>query len=200
MAKSIFEAMMTSVPNFETKRLLLRGLTIDDAKSYQKHFVDYDVVRFLSSQVPWPYPENGAAEFLKNIVLPFQGISRWSWAIRLKSNPDDIIGCVELWRPGCPDNRGFWLGKKFWGQGYMAEALEPVMEYAFNSVGFESLIFANAVGNKQSRRIKEKTGGTFIGVKPAIFVDPSFQEQELWSLTKDEWRKNRDKKTAQESK
>ena len=82
----------------------------------------------------------------------------------------------------------------------MAEALEPVMEYAFNSVGFESLIFANAVGNKQSRRIKEKTGGTFIGVKPAIFVDPGFQEQELWSLTRDEWRKNRDKKAAQESK
>jgi ribosomal-protein-alanine N-acetyltransferase len=141
----------------------------------------------LSSLVPWPYPENGVAEFFKHVLLPHQGASRWTWAIRLKSNPVEIIGCVDLWREGRPENRGFWLGKKFWGQGYMTEAVEPVMDYAFNSLEFESLVFANALGNTRSRRVKEKTGARFVDVRPVSCVDPEYTQQEVWTLSKDDW-------------
>lgn len=74
--------------------------------------------------------------------------------------PKELIGAIELRRKGEPDNRGFWLAKKHWGRGIMTEAVIPVLEYAFNELGFEKLIFSNAVGNKRSHRIKEKTGAT----------------------------------------
>jgi len=186
-----------SIPTFTTARLILRAVTEADEPAYTKYFVDYDVVSPLSSVVPWPYPANGVMDYLQTMILPHQGKDKWVWGLFLKSNPDELIGCVDLWREGKPENRGFWLGKAFWGQGLMTEAVNPVMDYAFNSLGFEKLVFANAVGNARSRRIKEKTGARLIAVEPAKFVNPIYTEHEIWELTKNEWQKYRQHLDAQ---
>jgi RimJ/RimL family protein N-acetyltransferase len=179
--------MTNQLPTFQTARLFLRPVSLSDVKAYQKYFVDYEVVRFLSSAVPWPYPENGVEYFLENLVLPRQGIDRWCFGIYLKTNPQELIGCVDLWREPRPENRGFWLGKKFWGQGIMTEAVAPITDYAFNKLGFEVLYFSNAVGNTASRRVKEKAGATLLGVRPASFVSAEFTEAELWELKKENY-------------
>jgi RimJ/RimL family protein N-acetyltransferase len=87
---------------------------------------------------------------------------------------------------------GFWLAKQHWGKGLMSEAVWPVTDYAFDCLGFDQLIFSNALGNRRSRRIKEKMGATFLRTEPAAFVDPEFTEHELWQLTKDDWLRMRD--------
>ena len=125
--------------------------------------------------------------FLEEVILPKQGIKRWLWVIFLKDQRDDVIGCVDLWRKGYPDNRGFWLAKQHWGKGFMTEAVTPIMDYAFDELDFEKLIFGNAVGNDRSRRVKEKTGATYIENRPAKFVNPKYKEQEIWELTKENW-------------
>ncbi len=178
-----------TLPILETPRLILREVTPEDIPSYKKHFVDYEVIRQLSDQVPWPYPEDGIEYFLNNVINPAQGKDRWMWGIFLKSNTSELIGAVDLWRQSRPENRGFWLGRKFWGQGFMTEACEAVNKCAFEQLGFEKIGFANAVGNTKSRRIKEKTGAKFLGVAPAKFVDPQYTEHELWELTKEDWSK-----------
>lgn len=182
---------MRIIPTFKTERLILRGVVEQDAGSWKKHFVDYEVIRNLSSLVPWPYPENGVSEFLKNVILPRQGIDRWCWGIFLKEALNELIGCVDLWRDGKPENRGFWLSQKFWNKGIMTEAVAPIMDYAFERLGFEQMVFANALGNVGSRRIKEKTGARLMEVSPAKFVDPRFTQHELWELKKEDWKKLR---------
>lgn len=179
--------MDTLIPTFKTARLILKPVSLEDVESYKKHFVDYEVIQFLSSAVPWPYPDNGVEYFLENLVLPRQGIDRWCFGIFLKTNPRELIGCVDLWREPRPENRGFWLGRSFWGQGFMTEAVAPVTKYAFNKLGFEVLYFSNAVGNTASRRVKEKSGATLLGVRPASFVSPEFSEAELWELKKEDY-------------
>jgi RimJ/RimL family protein N-acetyltransferase len=177
------------LPEFETKRLLLKEVTINDAPSYETNFVDYEVIRHLSAAVPWPYPKNGVVDFINNYILPKQGQDHWIWGIFLKINPEELIGIVDLWRVGRPENRGFWLARKHWGKGLMTEAVFPVMDYAFSDLGFEKLVFANAVGNQASHIVKEKTGARLIDVRPAKFVDPQYTEHEIWELTKSEWKK-----------
>jgi ribosomal-protein-alanine N-acetyltransferase len=182
--------MIQIIPTLNTERLLLKAVTLEDAPAYRKHFVDYEVIQFLSSAVPWPYPDDGVEFFLNNLVLPRQGKDRWCFGIFLKTNPDELIGCVDLWREPVPENRGFWLGKQYWSQGIMSEAVRPVTDYAFDHLGFEKLYFTNAVGNKASRRVKEKSGATYIETRPAKFVSPEFTETELWELTKENWKKD----------
>jgi RimJ/RimL family protein N-acetyltransferase len=176
-----------SIPVLETARLLLRGITESDAPSYERHFADWEVIGQLGAGVPWPYPPGSALDFIRNRILPQQGDDVWLWAIFRKQQPQEVIGAVHLFRHGIPEHRGFWLGRKFWGQGYMTEAVEPVMDYAFGTLGFETLLFANALGNVRSRRVKEKTGARLLRVEARKYVNPAYGETEIWELTKTEW-------------
>lgn len=179
---------MQTVPQFETERLILREVLEKDIPSYKKNFIDYDVIRWLSSAIPWPYPENGVEEFFKNIIYPNQGKDSWVWGIFLKEDSSELIGLVHLWRKGKPENRGFWLAKKHWNRGIMSESVKPVLNYAFSALGFEKLIFANALGNTASKRIKEKTGCKLIEIREGNFVDKALKKQEIWELKKEDWK------------
>jgi len=180
--------MQTAIPQFETERLILREVLEKDIPSYKKNFIDYDVIRWLSSAIPWPYPENGVEDFFENTLLPNQGKDNWVWGIFLKEDSTELIGVVHLWREGRPENRGFWLAKKHWNKGIMSEAVKPVLNYAFSSLGFEKLIFANALGNVASRKVKEKTGCKLIEIREGSFVDKALKEQEIWELKKEDWK------------
>jgi RimJ/RimL family protein N-acetyltransferase len=158
-----------------------------DAEAWEQGFVDYEVIRHLSSAVPWPYPAGGVRDFLLEQVLPRQGKDRWVWGLFLREAPDALIGVVDLWRDGRPEHRGFWLARAHWGQGFMTEAVTAVNDHAFAALGFEVLVFANAVGNVASRRVKEKTGARLREVSPASFVDPRYTEHEVWELRKEDW-------------
>ena len=70
----------------------------------------------------------------------------------------------------------------------MTEAVKPVTDYAFDVLGFEKLILANAVGNPASRRLKENTGAAFLRTEPATYVNPRYTEREVWELTKRCWK------------
>jgi len=178
---------MLNIPTLGTERLILRELIESDAPAYQKYFVNYEVIRQLTLSVPWPYPEDGVLNYLRSEILPNQGKDRWFWAITLRDEPTELIGAIELLRHASPCNRGFWLGQPFWGRGYMTEAVEPVTDYAFNSLGFEKLVFGNAVGNRRSSRIKEKSGAQLVRREPARYVDPTLVEREIFELSKDAW-------------
>ncbi|CAO3420012.1 GNAT family N-acetyltransferase [Azospirillum doebereinerae] len=178
----------TLIPQLFTERLTLRGVTEADVEAYERNFIDYEVVRHLSAVIPWPYPEDGISTFIRDQVLPVQGRDRWVWGLHLKG-VDGLIGAIDLWRPGRPENRGFWLGRSFWGRGYMTEAVVRVTDFAFQDLGFDHLVFTNAVGNRRSHDIKARTGATLVGVAPAKFVDPAYNEHEIWRLTKEQWSK-----------
>ncbi len=180
-------------PILETDRLILRPITPEDIPSYQKNFNDYEIIRYLATNVPWPYPENGVEEFYNNILLPKQGKDYWHWGIFSKDSPNETIGGIDLWRKSKVDNRGFWIARKCWGKGYMTEAATRINDYAFNDLAFEVLYFGNAVANIGSRRIKEKTGATCIGTMPFKYVDPNVNESQNWELTKSAWIKFKSK-------
>ena len=183
------------LPTFETKRLILREVTLADVPSYQKNFATYEVIQHLSKFVPWPFPKNGVQEFLEQKIFPILGEKHWLWVICEKENPQEAIGGVGLWTDGKPEHRGFWLAHQHWGKGYMTEAVDPVTKYAFEELGFEKLIFANAVGNHRSSRVKEKLGAVLIEKRPGQFVNPKYTETEVWELTKEAWLRNRNSET-----
>ena len=175
------------IPEFYTKRLVLRALCLLDAESYEKHFADYEVLRYLNKNIPWPYPKGGVKEHFKNHVLPEQGIDAWHWGIFLKENQKECIGSISLYRKGRPSHRGFWLARKYWGKALMTEALHPVCSYAFNELRFKKMLLSHAIENTASRRIKEKMACRFIKTIPGRFLDPQCREAEIWELKKEHW-------------
>ncbi len=75
---------MDRIPSFQTKRLLLTPLVEADIPVIQQLFPHWDVVRYLDSRVPWPYPDDGAEQYVHEHVLPAVRLGKeWHWMIRL---------------------------------------------------------------------------------------------------------------------
>ncbi len=177
------------IPVLETSRLLLRPLELADAEQTQILFPHWEVVRYLTSRVPWPYPPDGALTHYRDVALPsMERGDSWHWSLRPRSAPDRLIGCISLMRG--EKNRGFWLGLPWHGQGLMAEACEVVTDYWFDVLKFPRLRAPKAVANAASRRISQKQGMRIVAVIEQEFVSGRLPA-EVWEITADEWHAHR---------
>ncbi|HEY4382230.1 MAG TPA: GNAT family N-acetyltransferase [Acidobacteriaceae bacterium] len=178
------------IPTLETQRLILRPPSLDDAEQTQRIFPVWEVVRLLTNRVPWPYPPDGALTYYRDVALP--AIARrdeWHWSLRLRTDPAQLIGFISLMKRA-NDNRGFWLGLPWQGQGLMTEAATAVTDFWFNTLGFPEMRVAKAAVNAASRRISEKNGMRLTGTEERDYVSGRLLT-EIWSITGEEWRRHR---------
>ncbi|GAB5387525.1 MAG: GNAT family N-acetyltransferase [Alphaproteobacteria bacterium] len=179
---------MPDTARLTTERLILRPITLQDADQYEAHFATWNVIRHLNETVPWPYPKGGAIEHLIKL-LPEQGKSEFFWALAERSDPDEtLIGAIQLHKTSETEaSRGFWLGQDWQGKGYMTEAVLAVQDYAFTTLGLDKLTITNAVDNRASSRIKQKTGARLLRTEPGTYCDPTLTMREVWELTSQDW-------------
>jgi [ribosomal protein S5]-alanine N-acetyltransferase len=169
----------------ETARLKLASIQPDDAHAIQAIFPHWEVVRYLASTVPWPYPHDGAQAFCAEAVAARERGEGWTWTLRLQTQPDEIIGVIELMTD--PDNnRGFWLVPAWHGQGLMTEACDAVTRCWFEVLNFPVLRAWKAVANEASRRISQRQGMRLISVSERDYVSGRLPA-ELWEMTAAEW-------------
>lgn len=177
-------------PQLETRRLLLRPLELADAEQTQILFPQWEIVRYLAKRVPWPYPPDGAYRHFHDIVLPAVECGvEWHWTLRLKNAPARLIGSISLMK-GENENRGFWLGLPWQGQGLMSEACEVVTDYWFDTLGFEVMRVPKAAVNTASRRISERNGMRIVGREEREYVSGRLPT-EIWEITAADWRARR---------
>ena len=181
------------VPVLETERLILRPISLEDAPQAQAIFPQWEIVRYLADKVPWPYPTDGALTFIRDIAIPaMERGDAWHWTIRLKTDPDRIIGAISLTRGavglthGVESNRGFWLDPAFRRQGLMLEASRCVTDFWFNVLEMPLIRVSKAVDNMGSRRISEKQGMRMVAVEDRDYVSGRLPS-EIWEITREEW-------------
>ena len=185
--RAVCDILLNNVtPTLETPRLLLRPLELADAEQVQVIFPHWEIVRYLVSTVPWPYPPDGAQTHYRDVkFLAVLRGDEWAWSLRLRIQPDIIIGSIGLMK-GETNNRGFWLGLQWQGQGLMTEACEAVTDFWFNKLKFPVLRVPKAVANTASRRISEKNGMRMIRTEERNYVSGRLPT-EIWEITADEW-------------
>jgi len=174
-------------PRGRTKRLILRPLEIRDAPQIQQIFPQWEIVQYLIDSVPWPYPKDGALHYIRDIALPaMRRKDEWAWTLGLRTKPEQVIGILHL-RRGDENNRGFWLGPKWQGQGLMSEACVWANDFWFGTLGFKIMRVAKAQANTASRRISEQQGMRLAGVTEKDYVSGRMPT-EIWEITAEEWR------------
>jgi RimJ/RimL family protein N-acetyltransferase len=181
-------------PVLETARLILRPLRQEDAIAIQKRVSKWDVVKYLET-APWPYPDDGAETFLRDIALPAVAAGKeMNWALTLKGSttPDEAVGLLSFSPEGrATGNRGFWLDLDLHGQGLMTEAVVAFQDYVFDVLGHDKLQMSNAQSNAASRRVKQKTGARFVRLEEASFAHGE-TVSEWWEISKADWDRFRD--------
>ncbi len=174
-------------PPLATDRLILQPLEIGDAEAIQRLFPQWEVVRYLVDQVPWPYPPDGARSYLEQVAIPAMRRGKeWHWSIRTRQAPASLIGIVSLMDDDSWNNRGFWLDPAHHGRGYMTEASEVATAYWFEVLGKPLLRAPKAAPNTASRRISERSGMRLVATEERGYVSGRLPT-EIWEITREEW-------------
>lgn len=142
----------------ETERLILRKWTEEDAESLFEYAKDPNVGPIAG----WP-PHQSVEESLSIIRNVLGGDE--CYAICEKEN-GRAIGAIELKLNGHTDmterddecELGYWLGKSFWGRGYMPEAARELIRHGFEDLHMRAIWCGYYDGNQKSKRVQEKVG------------------------------------------
>ena len=183
-------------PTLKTKRLLLKPCCVEDSKILQNYFNNWNIIKNINAHVPWPYPENGQADYYENVLKPEIEIGNLIvWTIFEKEKSDTPIGRAD-YRLNIQNKdtgeRGFWLAEPFWNKGYMTEAITALNNYAFDVLDVGKMTLTNFINNQASRRVKEKTGAIYLKTIEEPWRD-EIRKVEIWELRAENWKKFREK-------
>jgi [ribosomal protein S5]-alanine N-acetyltransferase len=126
-------------PRLESERLLLRQVKPTDVEEVFAMRSDPATMQFI----PRPLAET-RQDALDHIEMISSGVEEnefINWGITLKGD-DKLVGMICLLRMQLNNFRteiGYILHPNFHGQGIMSEAIQVVIDYAFNSLDFHSL-------------------------------------------------------------
>lgn len=178
--------------SLETERLFLRNYTENDLDDYW----EYVQMKNVGPRCGWePYTDKQKAfERLKvEIAKPHQ------FAIIIK-DINKVVGSIELMnvkaerypnaniKEGAKEI-GYLLSEKYWGKGYMTEAIKCVMAFAFDTLKVPQIFISHAEANIGSGRVQDKAGFKKIGrIKNyRQWVDGTMTDSICRCMTKREW-------------
>ena len=175
----------------ETERLILRPWEESDAESLYEYAKDPAIGPIAG----WP-PHQSVDESLNIIRNVFKG--EQCYAICEKGN-DKAIGAIELMLKGHTNmtdkedecELGYWLGKPFWGRGYMPEAVRELLRHGFENLGMTTIWCGYYDGNEKSKRVQEKVGFVYHHTCDEVLV-PLMNEVRVGHtsiMTKEQWEK-----------
>ena len=141
-----------------TERLILRPWTEDEAESLYEYAKDLEVGPIAG----WP-PHKSVGES-KDVIKNVLAVEE-NYAICEKDS-NCAIGAIALKLNGHTDmterddecELGYWIGKPYWGRGYMPEAAKELIRHGFEELGMTTIWCGYYDGNSKSKRVQEKVG------------------------------------------
>lgn len=156
-------------PTLETQRLLLRPFTPADLDSCLRNWAaDPAVYRYMSQE---PQTPEEVAAWLSGADEAYTSPDTYYWAVVEKAS-GEVIGEIFVDDYGA---RNRWceldwkIGKAFWGQGYTTEAVNVLLPYLLDEVGFHRVQAKCCVENQASERVMQKSSMTKDGILRGYF-------------------------------
>lgn len=177
-----------SLPTIETPRMRLRWMTEGDVDALYRIFSDPDVMRYWGA--PPLADREAAAALLAEIQENFRRRSAMKWGVA-ESGTDRVIGTVTLFNLNLDNRRaeiGYGLDRDFWRKGYMNEALQALLSFAFNVLDLHRLEADVDPRNVGSIRSLEKLGFQREGyLRERWHVNGEIQDAYFYGLLRPEW-------------
>ncbi len=143
-------------PTLTTQRLTLRKLKYEDEKEIYELRTNEEVNQFLDRERAKSIED--ARKFINKILKGIFDNEAILWAINLNDN-DRLIGSVVYYNISIKESRGeigYELNPTQQGKGIMKEALEAVIQFGFDQLGFETIEAWPTEKNTRSIHLLEK--------------------------------------------
>jgi len=161
--------------HLKTKRLGFRCWTAEDLPLALAIWGDPEVTRFVGG----PSSVAKVRKKLQREMANMRDHRVQYWPMFLLTSGEHI-GCAGLRPYGAALNvreMGYYLRPVYWGMGTAEEAGRAVIDVAFTRLSVNTLIAAHHPANARSRRVLEKLGFRFGGVKlypPTGLMHPTY--------------------------
>lgn len=155
------------MPTLETERLVLRDFDLADWQALDAILSDPLVTRSMHFTT---WDEEQRRTWLAQLAqepLDPQRVA-YNWALTLRSD-GLLIGWLGIGDPMHPAEAGtrecgYALARRFWGHGYMPEALRAVIAYEFSVLGTRRIMATCQLQNPASARVMQKSGMQYEGM------------------------------------
>ncbi|MEO1719360.1 MAG: GNAT family N-acetyltransferase [Pseudomonadota bacterium] len=134
----------------------VRSVTADDADALQA-MLSHGTVATMLADVPWPYPNDGAATFIATHT-PTSDTYQSLDAVTFTPYGGDCVGFVSLRRASRALRLSYFAAPVVWGRGVVTAAVGQVLDRTFDrdpNVVVEAGVFND---NPASARVLHKLG------------------------------------------
>ena len=165
----------------ETKRLKLRYITKEDVPViYENWASDPEVARYVTWK---PHESVAVTDAVVDFWLKdYKNPDCYRYGIERKDD-NELMGMIDVvgFHHGNPVI-GYCMGKRFWNNGYMTEALQAVVSELISD-GYKEIVIEAVKDNIGSNRVIEKNGFKFVSsreselssVKPQMVIINSYR-------------------------
>jgi len=166
----------------------MRELNKSDAEPLVAILNDEEVRRWLFSETPVTlrqergYIKSMRKQFLKGRLV------NWIICDKITGTSMGCIGLQPINRAHNSAGAGFFLSRDFWGKGYITEALEAVLGYAFETLDLNRVTAGHFAGNDASGRVQQKCGMQYEGThRKAFRKNGEYSDELMYAIIRDDW-------------
>jgi RimJ/RimL family protein N-acetyltransferase len=177
-----------TLPTINATRVSLRWISEEDVDALYRIFSNPEVMRYWST--PPLADRNAAVKLLHEIHDGFRRQVSLKWGITRRAD-DVLIGTATLFNLNFDSHRaeiGYCLDRAQWGNGYMNEALEALLAYAFGELALHRIEADVDPRNTASLQTVERLGFQREGyLRERWQVNGEIQDAVFFGLLRPEW-------------
>lgn len=187
--------MLTHVgtQTIETDRLILRRFMYEDNVAMLRYWVADEKIQSLYSEPVYTTKE-AVKELLDQYVSSYERSDYYRWAIILKDN-DECIGQIAYFLVDNKNNFAeieYCIGSDFQNKGLATEATKAVIAYGFERINLHKVQICHKSINIPSKRVIEKSGGTYEGtLRDYFYMDGKYVDRLFYSILRSEFERTK---------
>ena len=173
----------------QTSRLVLRKAVPEDAHPmFQNWASDPEVGKYLT----WPPHESVAITqmIIDSWIAAYDKEDTYQWMIVPKDTPHSPIGTISVVHQKDSVGKaeiGYCIGRSWWHQGIMTEALQAVIDFLFDEVGMNRIEACHDPRNPNSGLVMKKCGMQYEGtLRQSDRNNQGICDICVWSILKQE--------------
>ena len=165
--------------------IIIREWKIEDKTALAENLNNMNVLNNLRDGLPYPYTEDDAEDFIRAILSADKDKS-FAFAITLNGK---VIGSIGVFHQDNIHYRtaemGYYMGEKYWGRGYMTEAVKLVCDFVFENTDIIRIFAEPFAYNSASCRVLEKAGFIFEGVlRSNAYKNGNIVDMKMYAIVK----------------
>jgi ribosomal-protein-alanine N-acetyltransferase len=173
-----------------SRMVTLKKLDYQYAGDIQRYASDREVSMY--THMPYPYPGDGAVQFIENSIRKREEGNFVNFAITLDGKFIGIVGLTIIKEDakGRTAEIGYWIGKPFWHKGMATEAVKAMLHYGFEKMNVSVVIAQCLERNIGSYRVMEKNHFRYAGKQKNNGLTSKWSNDEYilrYELSKEAW-------------